>query len=275
VSCRTSRRCRGSRSWLAAAAVSLAIVVGSSIPSAPVRASDDPASVEAKRHYEEGTKAFNLGEYPRAIAEFKATYNAKPDPLLLYNIAQSYRLAGDAGQALFFYKSFLRNMPAAENRKEVEGQIHKLEKQVADQKKDPASAPPPVIVPAPTPAPSPVTPPPAAVAPPAAGSTTATVPTPVPNPPAASAPPDTARPDAPPSVMTAPPPTQGSSPQVDLTTTAPPATSRDDAEDRPFYKKWWFWVGTAGVVILVGGIAAANARKPPSTSLGLYDPTFM
>ncbi len=260
-----------SRSWLVAAAVSWAALVAVSLPGASGWASDDPAAVEAKRHYEEGTKAFNLGEYPRAIAEFKATYNAKPDPLLLYNIAQSYRLAGDASQALFFYKSFLRNMPGAENRKEVEGQIHKLEKVVADQKKDPASAPPPIVVPAPTPTPVPVVPP-AVVAP----STPAPiVPPPAANPPAASAPPEAANREVPPPVMTAPPPPQTAPAHVDLAATAPPATPRDEPEDRPFYKKWWFWVGTAGAVILLGGIAAANARKPPSTSLGLYDPTFM
>lgn len=107
---------------------------------------------QAKKHYEEGTKAFNLGEFPRAIAEFKAAYNAKPDPLLLYNIAQSFRLAGDPAQALFFYRSFLRNMPDAPNRKEVEGRIRTLERQVerqeSERKRDAnAVVPPPVTAP--------------------------------------------------------------------------------------------------------------------------------
>ncbi|MEO8214153.1 MAG: hypothetical protein ABI560_13215, partial [Myxococcales bacterium] len=98
------------------------MAVSASSPAWSAGGTDEPNASEAKRHYEEGTKAFNLGEFARAIAEFKATYNVKPDPLLLYNIAQSYRLAGDAGQALFFYKSFLRNMPGASNRKDVEAQ---------------------------------------------------------------------------------------------------------------------------------------------------------
>jgi outer membrane protein assembly factor BamD (BamD/ComL family) len=121
------------RTWVLGAAVAVASILA---PVGTGRAADDPEAAEAKKHYEEGTKAFNLGEYPRAISEFKATYNAKPDPLLLYNIAQSYRLQGDPSQALFFYKSFLRNMPNAPNRKEVEGRIKTLEKQIAEQKTD-------------------------------------------------------------------------------------------------------------------------------------------
>jgi hypothetical protein len=255
--------------WTVATAVAVVIATSSV---APLQASDDPAAAEAKRHYEEGTKAFNLGEYPRAIAEFKATYNAKPDPLLLYNIAQSYRLAGDAGQGLFFYKSFLRNMPDATNRKEVEAQIRKLEKQLADQKKDPAGIPPPVVVPPPTTATTPPTtssPPAPPTSPPA---------TSVPPPAATLPPPDSdARNPPPPGVMAGkpgePPPTQVPPPQVDLSATAP-APVHADEQDRPFYKKWWFWAGAAGVVILLGGIAAANANKEPSTSLGTYDPIF-
>jgi tetratricopeptide (TPR) repeat protein len=253
------------------AAVAVAIVATSV---APTQASDDPAAAEAKRHYEEGTKAFNLGEYPRAIAEFKATYNAKPDPLLLYNIAQSYRLAGDASQGLFFYKSFLRNMPDATNRKEVEAQIRKLEKQLADQKNNPTGAPPPVVVPPPTTA-VPGPPPPSSItSPPAPGGSP-----PVTPPPAPTFPPADSEAQTPP-VPAVPAAKQGEPPfahshetQVDLSAPSPPPVPADEPE-RPFYKKWWFWAGTAGVVILLGGIAAANANKEPTTSLGTYDPIF-
>ena len=247
------------------AAVAIALAATSI---APVRAADDPAAAEAKRHYEEGTKAFNLGEYPRAIAEFKATYNAKPDPLLLYNIAQSYRLAGDASQGLFFYKSFLRNMPDAANRKEVEAQIRKLEKVLADQKSNPAIAPPPIVIPPPTTAAAPVppftSPPPASAASAVPPATT----TPSTDVEASGAP--TA---AVPAVGQTDPPPVHSETHVDLSAPSPPPVPANEP-DRPVYKKWWFWVGTAGVVILLGGLAAANANKPPSTSLGLYEPIF-
>jgi len=230
-------------------------------------------AAEARRHYEEGTKAFNLGEFPRAITEFKAAYNAKADPSLLYNIAQSYRLQGDASQAVFFYKSFLRNMPATPNRKEVEGRIRTLEKQVEEQRKEPVPLVPPPAV---------TSPPPAAV--PGAGTAPATAPATAPVPPAptertplapGAAAGDVAAPKAP---ETAPPATAPSSlePQpaaappatVDLTSPPPAATPAT-----PVYKKWWFWTGI-GAVVLVGVVAVAARDKPPSTTFGLFDPTF-
>ena len=89
---------------------------------------------EARRHYEEGSKAFALGEFSRAVSEYRAAYNSKPDPAFLYNIAQAYRLAGDLQQALFFYRSFLSQLPATPNRSEVERRITDLSDQVQRQK---------------------------------------------------------------------------------------------------------------------------------------------
>jgi len=232
--------------------------------------SDDPAAVEARRHYEEGTKAFNLGEFPRAIAEFKAAYNAKADPLLLYNIAQSFRLQGDASQAVFFYRSFLRNMPATPNRKEVELRIHTLEKQLDDQKKEAAAAP--VVVPAPVVTPAPAVTAPPAITPPPTAVTPAPAVVESPPAPAAVAEPTTAAPVEKP-LPTAPPPVEPApvSPAVDLTS----APADQPAPSRPIYKKWWFWTAI-GVVAVAGVVVAVAARdKPPSTSLGLFGPTFM
>ncbi len=247
-----------------------ATIVISSVLSAPRALAVTPdesagAATEAKRHYEEGTKAFNLGEFARAISEFKTTYNAKPDPLLLYNIAQSYRLAGDASQALFFYKSFLRNMPGATNRKEVEAQVRKLEKQLQqqgdEQKREPTAPasvnPPPVSTVAPA---APTPPAPATVTPPTA-PTAIRVPSPVADPPRE------------PVIV----PVSGASaaqpaptPEVNLTAPVP----AEPESDRPIYKKWWFWAGAAGAVLIIGGIAAANAKKAPSTTWGTYTPSF-
>jgi len=226
----------------------------------PKRA-DDPAAAEARRHYEEGTKAFNLGEFPRAIAEFKAAYNAKDDPSLLYNIAQSFRLQGDAAQAIFFYRSYLRNMPSTPNRREVEGRIRALEKQLEEQKKadQKMEATTPVVVPPPAPVEGP------AVTTPAAGAPEATSP---------------AAPAAPKS-ETAPPPVENTPPSapvhadnapgVDLTR----APADQPAPSSPIYKKWWFWTAVGVVAVIgVGAGIAASRDKPPSTTLGLYDPKF-
>lgn len=254
---------------------------------------DETAALEAKRHYEEGTKAFNLGEFPRAISEFKAAYNAKPEPLLLYNIAQSYRLAGDPTQAVFFYKSFLRNMPAATNRKDVEGQIRRLEKQIDQAKREPA---PTLLSPAPAlVAPNPSVPasgpmPKPAVA---AASTSEPAATPTASPAAdagkplvgtatASSAAAKSMTGATPGPLSAPARSEPSSSAALRLDSPPPPASIDlttpeparPEEPRPIYKKWWFWAGAAGVIVIVGGFVAAAARKAPDTTLGNYNPMF-
>jgi tetratricopeptide (TPR) repeat protein len=116
----------------------------------------------AKRHFGEATKAFHLGEFTRAIEEYRAAYNAKPEPPILYNIAQAYRLSGDLAQALFFYRSYLHNLPEAANRGEVEGRIATIDEELRTAKAvttQPPNTPAPEATPTPPPATS--TPPPA------------------------------------------------------------------------------------------------------------------
>jgi tetratricopeptide (TPR) repeat protein len=99
----------------------------------PSRA-DDLDSQAAKKHYAEGSKAFSLGELDRAVEEYKAAYNLAPEPALLYNIGQAFRLGGKLRQAQFFYRSYLHSLPNAENRAEVEGRIKAIEEQLRAEK---------------------------------------------------------------------------------------------------------------------------------------------
>jgi tetratricopeptide (TPR) repeat protein len=101
------------------------------------RAHADDDSVAAKHHFESAMRLFNVGEFDEAAKEYREAYKLKPDPVLLYNAGQSYRLAKNAEQALFFYRSFLRNAPDAKNRAEVEGRIRVLEEQVKQQQAPP------------------------------------------------------------------------------------------------------------------------------------------
>jgi hypothetical protein len=268
----------------------LALVMAStSARAAAPTGADEALAAEARKHYEEGTKAFNLAEFPRAIAEFKAAYNAKPDPLLLFNIAQAFRLGGDDAQALLFYKSFLRNMPDAPNRKEVEARIRTLEKAVAEQqrqaeqlKKDAAAATvPPAVGSTAIPA-APAAPPDGrsgsgtATTTGVATGTTIDLRPPAPPPAAGSAPP-----------ALVPPPLATGSGSSSLagtgTESAPtgPGVPVDGGRDNttggtPFYRRTWFWiaVGAAGAAFVVTVAAAGNADKQPKTPLGLYAPTF-
>jgi len=120
------------------------------------------ADAESKRLYKEGTKQYNLGEFEEAVKAYKSGYDAKPDPVFLYNIAQAYRLWGKPDKAIFFYKSFLRNLPEAPNRAEVERRIGEMQTDIDKQNAkahEPASVSPPL--------PSATTPTVAPVAPPA------------------------------------------------------------------------------------------------------------
>src|SRR5262249_29852969 len=84
------------------------------------------------------------------------TYAAKPE--YLYNIAQAYRLLKENEKALFFYKTYLRESPNADNREVVTIRINDLEALLAQTQRPPNDS-----LPAPAPpavAPPPLPPPP-------------------------------------------------------------------------------------------------------------------
>jgi hypothetical protein len=171
--------------------LAVVVVLGLSGSFAEVARADD--AQRAKELFEEGTRYFDLGQFDKAIDAWQAGYRQKADSRFLYNIAQAYRLAGDAGKAIFFYKGYLRNSPKAPNRPEVEQKIQALQKQVADEgakpggSKPPAAAAPPPEPARPPPAPSPAPSPSPA---PASRAGTAAPPTTPPPPSAATAQPE-------------------------------------------------------------------------------------
>lgn len=180
-------------------------VLGGVGPFASSARADDPQ--RAKELYQEGTRFFDLGQFEKAIDAFQAGYREKPDPIFLYNIAQAYRLAGDANKAIFFYKGYLRNSPKAHNRADVEQKLQALQKQAGEQgqAQHPTSPPTPTSTPG-TDSMRPSTPA-AAAAPPPAATPAPSMPTPTPSPAAEPLPPPTATPEAPPSETMSGPPT--------------------------------------------------------------------
>ena len=106
----------------------------------------------AREHFAKGTRAYDLGLYDEAIAEYMAAYKIKDDPALLFNIGQAHRLAGHAAEALRFYKTYLSKVPAAQNRSEVEAKMAELNKQLEQQKQKPVEAAPNPPAPSPMPA---------------------------------------------------------------------------------------------------------------------------
>jgi tetratricopeptide (TPR) repeat protein len=91
-------------------------------------------TAKAREHYDKGITHYNLGEFDKAIEEFKQAYAISGAPGLLFNVAQAYRLVGDYKQALYFYRTYLRLQPSAGNKADVEARIVEMEKALAEQK---------------------------------------------------------------------------------------------------------------------------------------------
>jgi tetratricopeptide (TPR) repeat protein len=92
----------------------------------PAVAQTPPVDVEAL--YTEGVRHYNVGEYDAAIDAFKRAYLISNSPSLLYNIAQAYRKKGPSGcePALEFYRSYLRERPAAPDRASIEATMDEI-----------------------------------------------------------------------------------------------------------------------------------------------------
>ena len=111
---------------------------------APGAGRDDKA--RAREHTRQATIAYNIGKYEEAAGEYEAAYRLVQDPALLYNIGQSYRLAGKPDKALAAYKGYLRTSRLDDpNRAAVEGRVAELERAVRAQAPPP---PPPSTAPA-------------------------------------------------------------------------------------------------------------------------------
>jgi hypothetical protein len=144
---------------LVAAAVAVVVLAANA-------AHADPES-EAQDHFKKGVKLYNLGHFQEAIPEFEKAYDLDPQPILLFNIAQSHRQNGNKERALFFYRRYLEQEPNATKRADVEQRMKELSQsleQENEQKQKPPTevSPPPATAPtsAPSPAPAPVAPPP-------------------------------------------------------------------------------------------------------------------
>ncbi|MCU1280554.1 MAG: hypothetical protein JWM53_4100 [bacterium] len=103
------------------------------------RASHADDAKLARQHFEDGSRLYDLGKFRDAAHEYEEAYKYKPDPALLFNIGQAYRAGGDAGEAVTAYRSYLRHVPDATNRAEVEGHIEKLQRLVGEQRRAPQS----------------------------------------------------------------------------------------------------------------------------------------
>ncbi len=190
----------------------------------------------AGRHFSAAQEAFGAKHFKTAASEFEAAYSITKDPVLLYNVGESWEKAGDGHQAVANYKAYLKAQPTAQDRAEVQKRIRAIEQKgykLVDQSAPgdtpptaatntaPATPPPPTTAPATPPPTTPAAPPP--LKEPGAMTTTPSTPTPAPSPPATPPPPapqSTAPTTSETTPMTAPPAT---TPAPESATSTPPA----------------------------------------------------
>jgi tetratricopeptide (TPR) repeat protein len=189
------------------------------------------SSKDAKKIYEEATAAFGLGKYAVAAERYEAAFAIRPDPALLYNAAQSFRLAGNKQRALELYRNYARLYSDGSNADDARAHVAALKKEIEEG----AGVHPAPALPV-TPL-APAMPPPVESVPPA--------PAPVP----AAVPP-------------APAPANG---VAMLTTSGAPSD-----EQRPLTHKVWFWiaVGAGAVALTTVLLLATRSETFPEATFG-------
>ena len=207
----------------------LALAVGGH----PALASEPSA---ARQAYDQATAAFGLGHYAEAAEKYETAFSLRPDPALLYDAAQAYRLAGNRPRALELYRNYLRLYPNRQNAEEARTQVAALTKALEDEK---SAAPPVASSPAPAVGATPVPPPPV---------------TPI----VSVAPPS----PAPPPALAPGPPPSGT-----LVTETPPAAPSSTGGG----SRTWIWIAV-GAAVVVGGVVAlvvaTRGDKFPDASFG-------
>jgi tetratricopeptide (TPR) repeat protein len=204
--------------------------------------SDDSDREAARVATKQATAAFNLGHYDEAASLYEEAYKHVPDPILLYDLGQSYRQANKLDKALIAYRSYLRTAPDdAPIRAKVQQWVGELEwtseiqaKAAAQKAAQKERAPTPVV-------PAPVVPAPVVPAP--------VVPVPV-----VSQPPEPqiSQPQVPPASTPA---------RTDLVSQAPKV---EEAQPSASWKKWAPWVGVGitaalGVATMIEGLSARSS----------------
>lgn len=106
---------------------------------APVRpkpADTGPKTAEARRHFKQGREFLNANAYSEAIAEFETAFSLAPLPIFLFDIAQAYRLKGDARNALQMYTRFIEIVPDDPSADAARAHIAVLTKAISDAQRE-------------------------------------------------------------------------------------------------------------------------------------------
>lgn len=104
--------------------------VSSALGAGPAEAAD---TKKAKELFGDAQKLYKQGRFAEAIEKFELAYQAKPHPLIYFNVGRCYEELAKVGPALKAYKSYLRLSPEAKDRNQVADTIANLERKLRDQ----------------------------------------------------------------------------------------------------------------------------------------------
>ncbi len=113
------------------------LVAASLLSAAPVAAAKAPDPAKAKELFNAGKKLYDQGKYGDAVQKFEAAFEARPHPVIYFNIGKCYELMGESGKgetgkALRAYRDYLRALPDASDKQAVGDSIANLERKLKD-----------------------------------------------------------------------------------------------------------------------------------------------
>jgi hypothetical protein len=115
----------------AAAALALAVAVAA-LPTA-ARAEKPETVAQAREHFRRGVQLYEEDDFRAALIEFNRAYELAPNPVVLYNVGQSYYQLRDYAGALTTLERYLResgDRVAAERRAQVDRELQELRSRV-------------------------------------------------------------------------------------------------------------------------------------------------
>src|SRR4051812_27092968 len=95
----------------------IVVLLAAGVAQAAPKGGPTPEQKDADRHFKAGVALFGETKYAEALAEFERAYEIAPAPIVLYNIAACHRELSHYGDAVKFYRRFIKEgegkVPAA------------------------------------------------------------------------------------------------------------------------------------------------------------------
>jgi hypothetical protein len=111
--------------------VALALCLGAARGAHAAEASPE-AQESARKTYQAGAQAYAQGHYKDAIDLFLEAARIAPNPAFSYNIGLAYEQLGDPDNALRWYRDYLRELPDAPDRPDIEPRIRDAEQRLRE-----------------------------------------------------------------------------------------------------------------------------------------------